>query len=172
MNNFDFYTKCYGNNFYKSIVKAMVFPEVIYGCESWTIKKPECWRIDAFKLWCWRRRESLWDCLEIQPVNPKGNQYWIFTGRTEAETPTLWPPDVKNWLSGKDLDVGTDWGQEKGTTEDEMVGWHHRLNEFEQALGAGDEQRSLACCSPRGCKELDTTERLNWTDSKSCCRIK
>ena len=106
---------------------------------------------------------------EIKPVNLKGNQSWIFTGRTdaEAETPVLWPSDANNWLIGKDLDVGKDWRQEeKGTTEDEMVGWHHRLNghEFEQAPGVGDGQGSQVCCSPWGRKELDTTERLNWTD--------
>ena len=119
-------------------VKAMVFPVVMYGCESWTIKKALHRRIDAFKLWCWRRllRVPWMDCKEIQPVHPKGNQSWIFTGRidAEAETPILWPPDVKSWLTGKDPYVGKDWRQEeKGMTEDEMVGWHHRLNghEFE-----------------------------------------
>ena len=112
--------------------------------------------------------ESPLDCKEIQPVHPKGNQSWIFIGRTdaEAETPILWLPDAKNQLIGKDPDVGKDWRQEeKGTTEDEMVGWHHRLSghEFKQALGDGDGQGSLACCSPWGCKELDTTKRLNST---------
>ena len=104
---------------------------------------------------------------EIKPVNPKGNQTWIFIGRTdaEAETQILWPPDAKNWLLRKDPDAGKDWRQEeKGTTEDEMVEWHHRLNgfKFEQALGVGDGQGSLAHCSPWGHKELDTTEWLNW----------
>ena len=109
------------------IVTAMVFPVVMYGCESWTIKKAECWRIDAFELWCWRR------LLEIQSVHPKGNQSWIFMGRTdaEAETPILWPPDTKNWLIRKYPDSGKDWRQEKGMTEDEMVGWHNQLNGFE-----------------------------------------
>ena len=115
------------------LVKAMVFPLVLYGCESWTIKKAECRRIDAFELWCWRRLFSPLDCKEIQLVHSKGNQSWIFIGRTdvEAETPVLWPPDAKNWLTGKDPDAGKDWGQEeeKGMTEDEMVGWHHWLNE-------------------------------------------
>ena len=111
--------------------------------------------------------ESLSDCKEIQPVNPTGNQSWIFIGRTdvEAETPILWPPDVKIWLIWKDPNAGKDWGQEeKGTTEDETVGQHHWLNghEFKQALWAGDGQGSLARCSPWGCKELDTTEWLNW----------
>ena len=120
------------------LVKAMVFPVVVYGCESWTIKKAEWERIDAFELWCSRRllRVPWTDCKEIQPVHPKGNQPWIFTGRTDAEAETLilWPPDAKNWLIGKHPDAGKDgrW-EEKGTTEDEMVAWHHRLNghEFE-----------------------------------------
>ena len=119
------------------LVKAVVFPVVMYGCESWTIRKAEWWRIDAFELWCWRRLlRSPLDCKEIQPVHPKGNQSWIVTGRTdtEAETPILWPPDVKNWLIGKDADTGKDcrW-EEKGMTKDEMVGWHHSCNghEFE-----------------------------------------
>ena len=106
---------------------------------------------------------------EIKPVNPKENQPWIFIGRTDAEAPILWPPDVKNWLIGKDPDAGKDWRQEKGTTEEEMVGWHHWLNghDFEQSLGDGDGQESLACCSPWGCKESDTTEQLNYnSDSK------
>ena len=109
--------------------------------------------------------ESL-GCKEIQLLSPKGNQSWIFIRRTdvEAETPILWPPDVKNWLIGKDPDAGRDGRQEeKGTTEDEMVWWHHRLDghEFEQAQGVGDGQGSLACCRPWGHKESDTTERLN-----------
>ena len=112
--------------------------------------------------------ESPLDRKEIKPVNPKGNQSWIFIGRTdtEAETPILWLPDVKNWLVGKDPDSGKDWRQEDKGITDEMVGWHHRLDghEFEQALGVGDGQGSLACCSPWGHKESDTTEWLNWTD--------
>ena len=107
------------------LVKVMVFPVVMYGCEIWTIKKAEHWKVDAFELWCWRRLlKSPLDYKEIQPVHPKGNQPWIFIGRTEAEAeaPILWPPDVKNWLIGKDPDAGRDWRQEeKGTTEDEMV---------------------------------------------------
>ena len=113
--------------------------------------------------------ESPLHCKEIQPVHPKGNQSWIFIGRTDAkvETPILWPPDPKNWLTGRDPEAGKDWRQEeKGTTEDEMVGWYYRLDghEFEQAPGVGDGQGSLACCSPWGHKELDTTEWLNWTE--------
>ena len=115
------------------LVKAMVFPVVMYGCESWTIKKAERWRIDAVVLE--KTLESPLHCKEIQPVNPKGNQSSIFTGRTdaEAETPILWPPDVKNWLIWKDPDSGKDWRWEKGMTKDDMVGWHHQLNghEFE-----------------------------------------
>ena len=109
------------------LVKAMIFLVVMYGCESWTIKKAERWRIDTFELWCWRTLESPLDFREIQPVHPKGNQSWIFVEKTnvEAATPILWPPDVKNWLIGKDPAAGTDWRQEeKGMTEDEMVGWH------------------------------------------------
>ena len=115
------------------LVKATVFPVVMYACESWTIKKAECWRTDAFELWCWRRllRVPWTSRRSYQEIHPKRNQSWIFTGRNDAEakTPVLWPPDVKNWLTGKDPDAAKDWGQEeKGMTEDEMVGWHHRLN--------------------------------------------
>ena len=106
-------------------------------------------------------------CKEIQPVHPKGDQSWLFIGRTdvETETPILWPPDAKSWLIGKDPDAGKDWGQEeKGTTEHEMVGWHHQLNGhgFGWTLGVGDGQGGLACCSSLGRKESDMTERLNW----------
>ena len=110
------------------------FSVVMYGCEGWTRKKAEHWRIDAFELWCWRRLLSPLNCKEIQPVHPKGNQSWIITERieAEAETPILWSPDVKNWLIWKDLDAGKDWGQEeKGMTDDEMVGWHNRLDKHE-----------------------------------------
>ena len=145
------------------LVKAMVFPVVIYGCESWTVKKAEHWRINVFELWYWRRLLRVLDCKEIQPVHPKGNQSWIFTRRSdaEAETPILWPPDLKHWLTGKDPDAGKVWRQEeKGTTEDGMVGWHHWLYEhkFEQAPGVGDGQGSLACCSPWDSKESNMTE--------------
>ena len=149
------------------LVKAMVFPVVMYGCESWT-----SW---ALKNWCFwtvvleKTLESPLDCKETKPVHPKRNQSWIFVGRIDAETetPILWPPDAKNWLIGKDPDVGKEWRQEeKGTTEDQMVGWPHRLDgcEFEQALGVDDGQGSLLCCSPWACKELDITEQLNWTE--------
>ena len=142
----------------------------MYGCESWTIKKAEHQRIDAFELLMLEKTlESPLDCKEIQPVHPKGNWSWIFIQRAdvEAETPILWPPDAKSWLIGKDPDAGKDWGQkEKGTTEDEMVGWHHWLDghEFEWALRVGDGQGGMVCCGPRGHKESDTTERLNWTE--------
>ena len=143
------------------IVKAMVFPVVMYGCESWTIKKAECQRIDAFELWYWRNLESPLDSKEIKPVNPKGNQLWISIERTDAEAlPILWLPDVKSRLIGKDPDAGKDWGQEeKGVTEEGMVGWHHQLNEheFKQTPGDSEGQRSLVCCSLWGCKESDTT---------------
>ena len=111
--------------------------------------------------------ESSLDCKEIKPVNPKGNQCWIFTGRwCWRWSSILWPPDVKNWLLRKDPGTGKDWRlEEKGTTEDEMVGWHHWLNgcEFEQVPGIGDGQGSLACCSAWGGKESNMTEQLNWT---------
>ena len=152
------------------LVKAMVFPVVMYGCESWNIKKAERWRIDAFwSVVLEKTLESPLDFKEIQPVHPKGNQSWIFIGRTdaEAEAPILWPPDAKNWLIWKDPDAGQDWRQEeKGTTEDEMVGWHHQLSghEFEQVPRVGNRQGSLVCCSPWSHKESDTTECLNWTE--------
>ena len=136
-------------------IKAIGFPLAMYGCESWTIKKAEYQRIDALELWCWRRLfENPLDCKEIKPVNAKGNQYWLFTGRTdaEAETPVFQPPDAQNWFIGKDPDAGKDWRQEeKGMTEDEMVGWHHWLNghEFEQAPGVGDGQGNLSLRSQR-----------------------
>ena len=147
----------------------MDFPVVMYGCESWTVKKAEHWRIDAFELWCWRRLESPLDCKEIQPVHSEGDQPWVFIGRTDAkaETPILWLPHAKSWLIGKDPDSGRDWQQEeKGTTEDEMVGWHHRLNGngFGWTPGVGDRQGGLECCDSWGRKELDTTEQLNWTE--------
>ena len=114
--------------------------------------------------------ESPLDCREIQLVHPKGDQSWLFIGRTdvETETPILWPPDAMSWLIGKDPDVGKDWGQEeKGTTEDEMVGWRHQLDghRFGWTPGAVDGQRGLECCVSWGHKESDTTERLNWTDA-------
>ena len=150
------------------LVKAMVFPVVMYGCESWTNK--ESW---APKNWCFwtvvleKTLESPLNCKDIQPVHPKGDQPCVFIGRTdaEAETPVFWPPDAKSWLAGKDPDAGKDWRREKETTEDEMVGWSYWLNGhgFEWALGAGDGQGSLERCSPWGCKESDTTERPNQT---------
>ena len=134
----------------------------------WKLDYKESW---ARKNWCFwtvvleKTLESPLDCKVIQPVNPKGNQSRIFIGRTDAEgeAPILWPPDVKNWP-----DAGKDWRQEeKGATADELVGWHHQLDghESEQAPGVGDGQGGLEGCSPWGCKELDTTERLNWTET-------
>ena len=123
------------------LVKALVFLVVMCGCDSWTIKKAEHWGIDAFELWCWRRLLRVpWTARRSKPVNPKGNQSRIFIERTDAEVeaPILWSSDAKSRLIGKDPDAGKDWRQEeKGKTEDEMVGWHHWLkgHEFEQALG-------------------------------------
>ena len=138
----------------------------------WELDYKEKW---ATKNWCFwtvvlkKTLESPLDSKEIQPVNPKGNQPWIFIWRTdvEAETPILWPPDVKSWLIRKNPDAGKDWGQEeKGTTEDEMAGWHHWLDGRESGWtpGVGDGQGGLACCDSWGRKESDTTERLNWTE--------
>ena len=140
----------------------------------WELDCQESW---VPKNWCFwtivleKTLESPLDCKEIQPVHPKGDQSEVFIGRTEAEaeTPILWPPHAKSWLIGKDPDAGRDWGQgEKGTTEDEIAGWHHRLDghEFEWTLGVGDGQGGLACCDSWGRKESDTTERLNWTEMK------
>ena len=150
------------------LVKATVFPAVMYGCESWTVKKAEPWRMMLLNCGVEKTLESPLDCEEIQTVYPKGDQSCVFTGRTdvEAEAPILWPPDAKSWLIRKDPDAGQDWGQEeKGTTEDEMVGWHHRLNGhgFGWSLGVGHGQGGLVCCGSWGRQELDTTERLNWT---------
>ena len=147
-----------------------------YGLSSghvwmWELDYKESW---VLKNWCFwtvvleTTLESPWHCKEIQPVHPKEDHSWVFTGRTdvEAETPILWPPDVRSWPIRKDPEAGKDWGQEeKGTTEDEMVRWHHWLNGhgFGWTPGVGDGQGGLACYSSWGRKELDTTERLNWT---------
>ena len=150
------------------LVKAMVFPVVMYGCESWTVKKAECWRIDAFEVWCWRRLLRIpWTArISNQSILKES---WVFIGRTdaEAETPVLWPLDAKSWLIWKDPDAGKDWRQEeKGMTEDDVVGWHHWLNGrgFGWTPGVDDGQGGLVCCSSWGRKESDTTERLNWTE--------
>ena len=141
----------------------------------WELNCEESW---APKNWCFwtvvleKTLESPLDCKEIQPVHPKGDQSWVFIGRIDAkaETPILWPPNVKGWLIGKDPDAGKDpegLGQEeKGITEDEMVRWRHRLNGhgFGWTLGVGDGQGGLTCCGSWGCKESDMTERLNWTE--------
>ena len=168
------------------IVKIMVFLVVMYGCESWTIKKG--W---AHKNWCFwtvmleKTLESPLDYKEMKPVHPKGNQSWILIGRTdvEADTPIFWPPDEKNWLIRKDPDAGKDWRQEeKGTTEDETVGWHHRLDgrEFEQALGVGlTLDREAWCATVHGITKSQT-QLSDWTelnntgsDSKeSACNVR
>ena len=140
--------------------------------QMWELDYKESW---APKNWCFwtvglaKTLESPLDSKEIQPVHPQGDQFWVFTGRidVEAETPTLWPPDVKSWLIWKDPDAGKDWGwEESGTTDDEMVGWYHRLNGhgFGWTPGVADGQGGAACCSSWGCKESDTTEWLNWAE--------
>ena len=160
-------------------VKAMFFSIVMYGCEIWIIKKAESQKIDSFELWCWRR------LLRVPWTARRSNQSIIkeisaecsLEGLTLKLFPILWPPDAKSWLIWQDPDVGKDWKQEqKGMTEEEMVGWHHRPDghEFEQAAGIGDGQGSLAFCSPWGWKELDTTEWLNFSTSlmpHSGCQI-
>ena len=138
----------------------------------WELDYKEIWALNNWCFWTVvleKTFERPLDCKEIQPVHPNGNQFWIFIGKTdaEAETPILWPPDVKNSLIGKDPDAGKDLRQEKkAMTEGKMVRWHHWLNghEFEQAPGVGDGQKSLVCCSPWGRKELDTTEQTELMD--------
>ena len=136
----------------------------------WELDYKESW---VPRIWCFwtvvleKTLDSPLDCKEIQPVHPKGDQSWVFIGRTdvEAETPILWPPYAKSWVIGEDPDAGRDWGQEeKGTTEDKMVGWHHGLNGHGSGWtpGAGDGQGGLVCYGSWGRKESDTTERLNW----------
>ena len=152
------------------LVKAMVFVVVMYRCESWTVKKAACWRIDAFELWCWRRLLRVpWTARRsnqslLKEINP---EYSLEETDAEAEVPIIWPPDGKSWLIGKDPGAGKHWRQkEMRVAEDEMVGWHQWLNghEFEQTLGDGEGQGSLVCCSPWTHEELDTTEWLNnWT---------
>ena len=146
----------------------------------WELDYKESW---APKNWCFwtvvleKILESCLDCKEIQPVHSEGDQSWVFIGRTdvEAETPVLWPPDAKSWLIWKDSDAGKDWGrEEKGMREDEMAGWHHRLNGhgFGWTPGVGDGQGGLGCCSLWGHKEPDTTEWLNWTELKLTMNLK
>ena len=153
----------------RSIFSGKISIQVMYGCESWTVKKAEHWRTDPFELWCWRR------LLRVPWTARRSNQSILkdlsgdFFGRNyaKAETPVLWPPHVKSSPVWKDSDAWRDWGQEeKGMTENQMAGWHHRLDghEFEWTLGVGDGQGGLACCSSWGHRESDTTEWLNWTE--------
>ena len=136
----------------------------LYCEESWVPKNWCFWTVVLEKTLV-----SPLDCKEIQPVHSKGYQSWVFFGRTDAkaETPVLWPPHAKSWLIGKDSDAGRNWGQEKETTEDEIAGWHHRLDghEFQWTLGVGDGQGGLACYNAWGHKESETTEWLNWTET-------
>ena len=167
-----------------SILKKHYFADKGPSSQSYGFSSGHVWMSElghkeswAPKNWCFwtvvleKTLESPLDCKEIQPVHPKGDQSWIFIGRTdvEAETPILWPPDAMSWLIWKDTDAGKDWGQEeKGMTEDEMVGWHHWLDghEFEQAPEVMHRE-ACPCCSSGGRKELDTTERLNWKFRKN-----
>ena len=151
----------------------MVFPVVMYGCESWTVKKAERQRIDAFELWCWRRILRVpWTVRRsnqsiLKEISPGCSLEGMML---KLKLQYFWPPQVKSWLIGKDSDAGRDWGQEeKGTTEDEMAGWYHRLDgyEFEWTPGVGDGQGGLACCNSWHHKESDTTEQLNWTNRRN-----
>ena len=153
------------------LAKAMLFPVVMYGCETWTVKEAEHWRIDAFELWYWRRLLRVpWTARRSNQSISEGDQPWDFFGRNDAkaETPVLWPPHAKkSWLIGEDSDAGRDCGQEeKRTTEDEMAVWHHGLDgrEFEWTWRDGDGQGGLVCCDSWGRKESDTTEQLNWSE--------
>ena len=149
------------------LVEAMVFPVVMYGCESWTVKKAERWRIDAFELWCWRTLLRVpWTARRPNQSILKETSPGCSLGGLMLRLKLQYFGHVKSWLIGKDPDAGRDWGQEKGTTEDEMAGWHHWLDghEFEWTLGVGDGQGGLACCDSWGRKESDTTEQLNWTE--------
>ena len=151
------------------LVKATVFPVVMYRCESWTVKKAECRRIDAFELWCWRRLLRVpWTARWSNQSILKEISPWCSLEGLMLKL-QFWLPHGKSWLIGKDSDAGRDWGQEeKGMTEDEMAGWHHRLDghEFGWTPGVGDGQGGLAWCDSWGHKESDTTERLNWTELK------
>ena len=167
--------ECY-DQLRQHIKKQRHFANKGYGFSSnhvwmWELDCKESW---VPKNWCFwtvvldKTLESPLDCKEIQPVHPKGNQSWMFIRRTcnEAETPILWPPDAKNWLIWKDPDAGKDWRQEKGMAEDEMAGWHHRLNGhgFGWTPGVGNGQGGVVCCNSWGQKESDTTEWLNWIE--------
>ena len=150
------------------LVKAMVFPYIVVW--MWELDHKKSWALKNWRFWTVvleKTLESPLDCKEIQPVHPKGNQSWIFIGRSdaEAEAPILWPLDAKSWLIEKDPNAGKDWRQEeKGTTEDEMVGWHHWLDghEFEQALEVGGGQGSLVCYNP--CVTKSLTWLSDWTE--------
>ena len=142
----------------------------MYGCESWTVKKAECRRIDDFELWCWRRLLRVpWTARRsnqsiLKEISPRCSLEGMMLN---LKLPILWPPHAKSWLIGKDSDAGRNWGQEeKGTTEDEMDAWHHGLDgcESEWTPGVGDGQGGLACCDSWGHEELDTTKWLNWTE--------
>ena len=174
MTNLDNILKSRGINLPTKVhlVKAMVFPVVMYGWESWTIKKLSAEELMLFELWCWRRlmrvpwtaRRSNWSILK--EISPEYSLEGLMLKLKKAQTPILCLPDAKNWLIWKDPDAGQDWRQEKGTTKDKMFGWLHQLygHEFEQAPGGGEGQGSLACCSSWGHKESDTTE---WTETDS-----
>ena len=150
------------------LVKAMVFPVVMYGCDSWTVKKAEHWRIDGFELWCWRSLLRVpWTARRFNQSVLKEISHGCSLEGLKTETPILWPPHAMSWLLGKDSDTGRDWAKEEtGMTEDEMAVWHHQFDghEFKWTPWIGDRQGGLASCDSWGHKETDTTEWLNWTE--------
>ena len=157
------------------LIKAIVFPVVMYGCKSWTIKKAECRRIGAFELWCWRRLLRVpWTARRsnqsiLKEISPGCSLEGLML---KLKLQYFWPSDMKKWLIWKEHDAGEDWRWEKGTTKDKMVGCHHWLSGHESTLGlmvtpgVGDGQGGLACCGPWGRKESDTTEWLNWSSTE------
>ena len=160
-----------GHYFASQVLSSQGYGSSSSHVRMWESDYKESW---VPKNWCFwtvvleKTLESPLACKETQPVHPKGTESWVFIERTDVEAETLifWPPDAKSWLIGKDLDAGKDWRQEEKGTEDEKVWWHHRLNghEFGWALGVGDGQGGLACCSSWGRKKSDTTEQMNWTE--------
>ena len=154
------------------LVKAMLFPVVMYGCESWTVKKAECRRTDAFELWCWRRLLRVrWTARRSNQSILKGDQSWVFIGRTdaEAETPILWPPHVKSWLTGKDPDAGRDWGKRRRGRQ--RMRWldgitdlmHMSLGELQELVVDREAWHAVIHGVSKSRTRLSEWTELNWT---------